>query len=142
MRFFAKLGHWGFLRLGAACCLLSCAVGCSNELMNSAFFSDRARLEKFREYHDRQIGEPFYGDESTVCNQHDCSRRADGWLEIVHEGAFEEGCTIVWEVEPSPTGKYHHRNGMVFDIVGTRRAWRYVSDPGECLFGLDWEGPW
>lgn len=134
--------RWHSFRVGVACCMLLYAIGCSNELMNSAIYSEQTRIEKFREYHDREIGEPYYGRESVICEQRACTRRADGWLEVTHDGAFEEECTIVWEVEPSATGKYHHRNGIIFDIVGTKRAWRYVSDPGKCLFGLDWEGPW
>lgn len=138
----ASFRHRHSLRVVAAYCIFQCAVGCSNEFMNSAIYSDRTRIEKFREYHDREIGEPYYGRKAVVCEHRSCSSRSDGWLEITHDGVFEEGCTIVWLVEPSPTGKYPHQNGLILDILGIKRAWRYVSEPSECLYGLDWEGPW
>lgn len=121
---------------------ISVLAACSNDLMNSAVWSEERRMEKFREYHDREIGEPYYGQRSEVCVQRECLIREDGWLEITHERTFEEGCTIAWEVEPTETSRYHHPNGMVFDIVGIKKSWNYVSDPENCLFGLDWEGPW
>lgn len=121
--------------------MINCAA-CSNDFMNSAVWSEERRIEKFREYQDREIGEPYYGLEEEVCRQRKCIRHEDGWLEVVWEDTFEAGCSIAWMVEPSVTGRYHHPNGMIFDIIGYKRSWRYVSDPGACLFGLDWEGHW
>jgi hypothetical protein len=116
--------------------------GCSNDFMNTAVWSDETRMRKFREHHDRQVGEPFYGREEEVCGRHQCTRREDDRIEIVQEDTFEEGCSIAWVLDPSVTGKYHHRNGLELDIVGIKRSWRYVSAPDPCLYGLDWEGPW
>jgi hypothetical protein len=108
--------------LGIAASLL--VVGCSNDILNSAFYSTEDRLRKF-------------------CSRHSCATGKDGMLEISHESVFEEDCDIVWIVEPSETGKYlHPTNGLTLDCIGTKRSWRYASDPNHCLFGLDWEGPW
>ncbi len=122
--------------------LVGGTAGCSNDVMNTAVWSDETRMRKFQEYHDRQVGEPFYGREEKVCGRHKCTRREDDRLEIVQEDTFEKGCSIAWVLDPSLTGKYHHPNGLELDIVGIKRSWRYVSAPEFCLYGLDWEGPW
>jgi hypothetical protein len=135
------MGRSQLSMLGIVASLL--VVGCSNEILNAAFYSTEDRLRKFREYHDREIGEHYVGILSEVCSRRSCATGKDGMLEISHESVFEEDCDIVWIVEPSETGKYHHpTNGLTLNCVGTKRSWRYASDPNHCLFGLDWEGPW
>lgn len=136
--------RWGrALRPGALVLLLfGGTTGCSNDLMNAAVWSDETRMRKFREHHDRQVGEPFYGREEEVCGRRHCDPREDGRLEIVMDDNFEQGCSIVWVVAPSRTGKYHHPNGLELDIVGMKQYWRYAGAPELCLYGLDWEGPW
>lgn len=118
-------------------------AGCVNEFMNSAMYSEETRIRKFREYHDQQLGKPYYGVEENVCGKLECVRRPDGLLEITWENTFEEGCTIVWVVAPTESKVYRHpTNGLLMDIIGIKYSWHYDSNPEKCLYGLDWEGPW
>ena len=116
----------------------------SNEQQNSLWWTKEERIQMFKRDRDREIGLPYYlsKPEQQWCEITQCIKVDDKTSEYISKEDPLKTCVIAWVVNTTAKGPYHHPNGMVFDIAGMKKGWRYISDPQLCFTTIMFNGPW
>jgi hypothetical protein len=107
--------------------------------MRAGCMSLKAKRQMYIDIKNDEIGLPFYVFDK------------DGTLEIkISESDFEfiqdpipeNGCGIAWIVDTSERGSYQHpTNGLIFQIEGFKKSWRFIGNPDHCMGEINWLGP-
>ncbi len=103
--------------------MLDC-IGCN---------SVEAQRRRFVQSHDAQVGLRFYAYEKRSMRE---VKLSDTESDFVPDPTPE--CGVVWRVDTTSRGPYHHPNGMTFDVEGVKKSWRFVGDPAKCLMRINW----
>jgi hypothetical protein len=76
-----------------------------------------------------EIGFPFYGN-GTTTNEVKLNETES---EFIPKSWEADGYAVVWRVDTTERGPYHHPNGMTFHIQGMKKSWRFIGDPNKAL---------
>src|SRR6267154_2229843 len=115
--------------LGVLLFLSGCIPFLSNEQQNALSHTKEERVQMFKRDKDREVGLPYYfynSSEQEWCEATQCIKVDDKTTEYTPKEDSTKKCVIAWNVDTTSKGPYHHPNGMVFNIAGMKKSWRYV----------------
>jgi len=125
-----------------------CVPFASNEFNTKLWLSEEKRIQGYKQRLDYEIGKEFYStmDKSEICSKQECIYISETVTEYIYE--WEENtnpprkCIFAWLVDesqskgPNPYGNKHLLS------LGRKIKWRYISNPDQCLDGINFLGPW
>ncbi|MFZ2900635.1 MAG: hypothetical protein WA004_18525 [Saprospiraceae bacterium] len=117
----------------AAIFLIACFIalaGCQSVESQKRLFVDLKNAE---------IGRPFYAHEKPGMKEVQIS---DTLSEFVPEVVPSDRAVVVWTVDTTSRGPYHHPNGTTFQIEGMKKSWSLLGDPELARTKINWWGPW
>ena len=94
--------------------------------------SIEAQHKRFIEAQNAEVGYPFYGNGTTTREV----KISETESEFIPKSFDADSYAVVWRVDTTTRGPYHHPNGMTFPIQGIKKAWRFIGDPNKALMPL------